>query len=93
MEPVYMYKVASMKTLSNTLLNILFQGEVCSNGTRVFIQSGIYEDFVKYFVKYFRVRCVPMEPVYLYKVASMKTLSNALWTRLELFFMQKLRTK
>ena len=29
------------------MANFLTQGEVCSNGTRVFVQKGIYEQFVK----------------------------------------------
>ena len=29
------------------MANFLTQGEVCSNGTRVFVQKGIYEEFVK----------------------------------------------
>ena len=37
------------------MANFLTQGEVCSNGTRVFVQEGIYEQFVKvrYYTQYF----------------------------------------
>ncbi len=30
---------------------LLVQGEVCSNGTRVFVQRGIYEQFLAEFVR------------------------------------------
>jgi len=33
------------------MANFLTQGEVCSNGTRVFVQTGIYDKFLEEFVK------------------------------------------
>lgn len=33
------------------MANFLTQGEVCSNGTRVFVQKGIYDEFLREFVK------------------------------------------
>ena len=33
------------------MANFLTQGEVCSNGTRVFVQRGIHDQFVEEFVK------------------------------------------
>ncbi len=32
-------------------LDFLVQGEVCSNGTRVFVQRGIYDEFLAEFVR------------------------------------------
>lgn len=50
--PLIVFDDANMKNAVKGALmaNFLTQGEVCSNGTRVFVQSGIYEDFVKCFV-------------------------------------------
>merc|ERR1719446_715051 len=33
------------------MANFLTQGEVCSNGTRVFVQRGVYQEFLAEFVK------------------------------------------
>jgi acyl-CoA reductase-like NAD-dependent aldehyde dehydrogenase len=35
--------------LSTSLFS--FQGEVCSNGTRVFVQRGIYDQFLSEFIR------------------------------------------
>ena len=33
------------------MANVFSQGQVCSNGTRIFVQKGIYDQFLKEFVK------------------------------------------
>lgn len=33
--------------MRRSLLSILFQGEICVAGSRLFIQEGIYDKFVK----------------------------------------------
>merc|ERR1719295_1482405 len=51
--PLIIFEDANMKNAVKGALmaNFLTQGEVCSNGTRVFIQRGIYEEFLAEFVK------------------------------------------
>merc|ERR1712117_467363 len=50
--PLIIFEDANLKNAVKGALmaNFLTQGEVCSNGTRVFVQKGIYEEFVKEFV-------------------------------------------
>ena len=47
--PLIIFEDADLKNAVKGALmaNFLTQGEVCSNGTRVFVQRGIYEQFVK----------------------------------------------
>ncbi|XP_046390030.1 4-trimethylaminobutyraldehyde dehydrogenase A-like isoform X2 [Ischnura elegans] len=47
--PLIIFDDADMKNAVKAALmaNFLTQGEVCSNGTRVFVQKGIYKDFMK----------------------------------------------
>ena len=47
--PLIIFEDADLKNAVKGALmaNFLTQGEVCSNGTRVFVQKGIYEQFVK----------------------------------------------
>lgn len=51
--PLLIFDDANLKNAVKGALmaNFLTQGEVCSNGTRVFVQRGIYDDFLKEFVK------------------------------------------
>merc|ERR1711872_56128 len=51
--PLLIFDDAHLKNAVKGALmaNFLTQGEVCSNGTRIFVQRGIYEDFLKEFVK------------------------------------------
>ena len=51
--PLIIFEDANMKNAVKGALmaNFLTQGEVCSNGTRIFIQRGIYEEFLAEFVK------------------------------------------
>jgi len=51
--PLIIFNDANLKNAVKGALmaNFLTQGEVCSNGTRVFVQRGIYEEFLKEFVK------------------------------------------
>ncbi|KAG8223695.1 hypothetical protein J437_LFUL004060 [Ladona fulva] len=50
--PLIIFEDADMKNaIKATLMaNFLTQGEVCSNGTRVFVQDGIYDEFLKQIV-------------------------------------------
>lgn len=50
--PLIIFDDANLKNAVKGALmaNFLTQGEVCSNGTRIFVQQGIYEEFVKCFV-------------------------------------------
>jgi len=52
--PLIIFEDADLKNAVKGALmaNFLTQGEVCSNGTRVFVQKGIYEQFVKEFVRH-----------------------------------------
>ena len=47
--PLIVFDDADLKNAVKGALmaNFLTQGEVCSNGTRVFVQRGIYEQFLK----------------------------------------------
>merc|ERR1712142_1260700 len=47
--PLLIFDDAHLKNAVKGALmaNFLTQGEVCSNGTRIFVQRGIYEDFLK----------------------------------------------
>jgi len=51
--PLIIFDDANLKNAVKGALmaNFLTQGEVCSNGTRVFVQRGIYDQFLKDFVK------------------------------------------
>ena len=51
--PLIIFEDADMKNAVKGALmaNFLSQGEVCSNGTRVFIQRSIFDEFVAEFVK------------------------------------------
>ena len=51
--PLIIFDDANLKNAVKGALmaNFLSQGEVCSNGTRVFIQRGIYDKFVAEFVR------------------------------------------
>ena len=51
--PLIIFEDADMKNAVKGALmaNFLTQGEVCSNGTRVFIQRAIFDEFVAEFVK------------------------------------------
>jgi len=51
--PLIIFDDANLKNAVKGALmaNFLTQGEVCSNGTRVFIQRGIFDKFVAEFVK------------------------------------------
>merc|ERR1719471_2385107 len=51
--PLIIFNDADLKNAVKGALmaNFLTQGEVCSNGTRVFIQRGIYDKFVAEFVR------------------------------------------
>jgi len=50
--PLIIFDDADLKNAVKGALmaNFLTQGEVCSNGTRVFVQRGIYPQFIKEFV-------------------------------------------
>ncbi|XP_023323142.1 4-trimethylaminobutyraldehyde dehydrogenase [Eurytemora carolleeae] len=50
--PLIIFEDANLKNAVKGALmaNFFTQGEVCSNGTRVFVQRGIYEEFIKEFV-------------------------------------------
>jgi len=50
--PLIIFDDANLKNAVKGALmaNFLTQGEVCSNGTRIFIQKGIYEKFIAEFV-------------------------------------------
>jgi acyl-CoA reductase-like NAD-dependent aldehyde dehydrogenase len=47
--PLIVFDDADLKNAVKGALmaNFLTQGEVCSNGTRVFVQKGIYDAFLK----------------------------------------------
>ncbi|XP_071445776.1 4-trimethylaminobutyraldehyde dehydrogenase-like [Hetaerina americana] len=47
--PLIIFEDADLKNAVKATLmaNFLTQGEVCSNGTRVFVQKGIYKEFLK----------------------------------------------
>jgi len=51
--PLIIFDDADLKNAVKGALmaNFLTQGEVCSNGTRVFVQRGIYQEFLSQFVK------------------------------------------
>jgi len=51
--PLIIFDDADLKNAVKGALmaNFLTQGEVCSNGTRIFVQKGIYHQFVSEFVK------------------------------------------
>ena len=51
--PLIIFDDANLKNAVKGALmaNFLTQGEVCSNGTRIFIQRGIYDKFLTEFVK------------------------------------------
>merc|ERR1712142_24017 len=50
--PLIIFDDADLKNAVKGALmaNFLTQGEVCSNGTRIFVQRGIYDEFIKSFV-------------------------------------------
>jgi len=51
--PLIIFNDADLKNAVKGALmaNFLTQGEVCSNGTRIFVQRGIYQEFLADFVK------------------------------------------
>merc|ERR1719167_647874 len=50
--PIIIFDDADLKNAVKGALmaNFFTQGEVCSNGTRIFVQRGIYDEFIKSFV-------------------------------------------
>ena len=52
--PLIIFDDADLKNAVKAALmaNFLTQGEVCSNGTRIFVQRGIYKEFLAEFVKH-----------------------------------------
>merc|ERR1711892_1199927 len=51
--PLLIFDDANLKNAvkGSLMANFLTQGEVCSNGTRIFVQRGVYEEFLGEFVK------------------------------------------